>query len=49
MDKQKQEIVINFKVDSDFHRKVKVRAAEQGLTLKEYTTKLYEKDLLLII
>ena len=36
---------INFKVDSELYRKVKIKVAEEGLTIKEYMIQLILKDL----
>ena len=36
---------INIQVNKDQHMEIKIRAAEQGLTIKEYILALVEKDL----
>ncbi len=36
---------IGFKVSDEFYKKIKVRIANEGKTLKEYITELIEKDL----
>ena len=33
------------RVDEEFYRKIKVRIAQEGKTLKEYLVELIEKDL----
>lgn len=36
---------IGIKVDENFYKKIKIRIAEEGITLKEYILRLIEKDL----
>jgi predicted DNA binding CopG/RHH family protein len=36
---------INFKVSKEFYKKVKVKVALEGITLKDYIIELIEKDL----
>ena len=36
---------INIQVTKDEHTEIKIRAAQQGLTIKEYILALVEKDL----
>lgn len=36
---------IGIKVDENFYKKIKIKIAEDGLTLKEYILKLIEEDL----
>lgn len=36
---------INFKVDEEFYKKIKVKIALQGVTLKDYVIKLIKQDL----
>ena len=36
---------IGIRVDEDFYKKIKIRIAEDGITLKEYILKLIEEDL----
>lgn len=36
---------INFKVDEEFYKKIKVRIAMEGKTLKDYIIELIKKDL----
>ena len=36
---------INFKVDEELYRSVKVHIAQEGMTLKEYIIELIRKDL----
>ena len=39
------EKTINFKVDEELYRRIKVYIAQEGLTLKEYVIELMKKDL----
>lgn len=39
------EKTINFKVDEDFYKKIKVKIAKEGKTLKQYITELIKLDL----
>lgn len=36
---------IGIKVDAELYKKIKIRIAEEGITLKEYILNLIEKDL----
>ena len=36
---------INFKVDENFYKKVKIKVATEGITIKDYIIKLVEQDL----
>ena len=36
---------IGFKVDDEFYKKVKIKIAQEGKTLKEYIVELISKDL----
>ena len=36
---------INFEVEPDFKKKVVLKCAEDGISIKEYVTGLIEKDL----
>lgn len=39
------EKTINFRVDEEFYKKIKIRTIEQGKTLKDYIIELIKKDL----
>lgn len=39
------EKTINFKVDEELYRQVKVKIAQQGITLKEYMIQLIKQSL----
>lgn len=39
------EKTINFKVDEKFYKEIKIKIAHEGITLKDYITKLIQKDL----
>jgi len=36
---------INFKTEEELYKKIKIKIAKEGVTLKNYVTKLIEKDL----
>ncbi len=36
---------ITLRVDEELHKEVKIKIAKEGISLKEYMTKLIEKDL----
>jgi predicted DNA binding CopG/RHH family protein len=36
---------INFKVDENFYKKVKIKVATEGITIKDYVIRLIEQDL----
>lgn len=36
---------IGIKVDAELYKKIKVKIAQEGITLKEYILKLIQKDL----
>ena len=36
---------IGIKVDEEFYKKIKIRIAREGITLKEYLIELIKKDL----
>ena len=40
-----QEKTIAIRIDEGLHKKIKLKLAENGLTLKDYIIKLIEKDL----
>jgi uncharacterized protein YciU (UPF0263 family) len=42
---QISEKAINFKVDSEFYKQIKIRVAEEETTLKDYVIKLIKQDL----
>jgi predicted DNA binding CopG/RHH family protein len=39
------EKTINFKVDEDFYKQIKVKIALEGITLKDYVISLIKSDL----
>ncbi|WP_339001541.1 hypothetical protein KST09_11735 [Fusobacterium animalis] len=39
------EKTINFKTEEELYKKIKIKIAEEGVTLKNYVTKLIEEDL----
>ena len=39
------EKTINIKTDEELYKKIKIKIAEEGITLKNYVTKLIEEDL----
>ena len=39
------ERTLAFRIDEEFHRELKVRLAQQGITLKSYVLSLIKKDL----
>ena len=39
------ERTLAFRIDEDFHKELKVKLAERGITLKSYVLGLIEKDL----
>lgn len=39
------ERTLAFRVDEEFHKELKVRLAQQGITLKSYIISLIQKDL----
>jgi len=39
------EKTINFKVDDELYRRIKIHVAQEGKTLKEYVIELIKKDL----
>lgn len=39
------EKTIAIRIDEEFHKKIKMRLAENGMTLKDYITTLINKDL----
>ena len=36
---------IGFKVDEEFYKKIKIKIAQEGITLKDYVVKLIKHDL----
>jgi len=36
---------VNFKVDEDLYRRIKIQIAKEGKTLKDYVIELIRKDL----
>lgn len=36
---------INFKVDEELYKQIKVHVAKEGITLKDYVLRLIQKDL----
>ena len=41
----KIERTLAFRIDEEFHRELKIKLAERGITLKSYVLGLIEKDL----
>lgn len=39
------EKTINFKTEEELYKKIKIKIAVEGITLKNYVTKLIEEDL----
>ena len=39
------EKAINFKVDEELYKKIKIKTIEEGKTLKDYVIELIKKDL----
>ena len=39
------EKTLNFKTEEELYKKIKIKIAKEGVTLKNYVTKLIEKDL----
>lgn len=39
------EKTINFKVDEEFYKEIKIKVAKEGITLKGYVIDLIKKDL----
>lgn len=39
------EKAINFKVEEEFYREIKIKVAKEGITLKDYIINLIKKDL----
>lgn len=39
------EKAINFKVDENFYKEIKIKVAKDGITLKDYIISLIRKDL----
>ena len=37
--------IISLKVEEDFHKRLKVRTANQGMSIKSYIMDLIEKDM----
>ena len=44
-EKELKEKTINFKTEESLYKEIKVKIAEEGITLKDYVTNLIKKDL----
>ena len=40
-----EEKTINFKIDSELYKEIKIKVAKEGKTMKQYTTELIKRDL----
>ncbi|CAL7869449.1 hypothetical protein [Fusobacterium necrophorum] len=40
-----EEKTINFKIDSELYKEIKIKIAKEGKTIKQYLTDLIKKDM----